>query len=68
MIDTSGTLPREEILEKVNVIEFTSKYDVTVAETELKVRKYVLGIVSPSGTRKKLHSMNDPGVVHVKSS
>ena len=33
-----------------------------------KLRKYLLAVVSPSGIRKKLHSRNDPDVVHVNSS
>jgi hypothetical protein len=68
MVDTSGRLPGGEILEKVNVIEFTSKSDVAGTDSECKLRKYLLADVSPSGTRKKLHSMNIPGVVHVNSS
>jgi hypothetical protein len=68
-LDTSGRLPGEETLEKVNVIEFTSKYDVAGTDSELcKARSYLLADVSPSGTRKKLHSNNVPGVVHVISS
>jgi hypothetical protein len=67
-LDISGRLPREEILEKVNVIEFTSKSDVAGKDSECKLRKYLLAVVSPSETRKKLHSNNDPGVMHVNSS
>jgi hypothetical protein len=67
-LDTSGRLPGEEILEKVNVIEFTSKSDVAGKDSECMLRKYLLAIVSPSGTRKKPHSNNDPGMVHINSS
>jgi hypothetical protein len=67
-LDTSGRLPGEEILEKVNVMEFTVKSNVAGKDSECKIRSYLLAIVSPSGTRKKLHSNNVPGVVHVNSS
>jgi hypothetical protein len=67
-LDISGRLPGEEILEKVNVIEFTFKSDVAGKDAECKIRSYLLAIVSPSGTRKKLHSTKVPGVVHINSS
>ena len=67
-LDTTGWLPFAEILEKVNVMEFTSKSDVAGTDPECKVRKNLLAIVSLSGTRKKLHSNNVPGTVHVNSS
>ena len=66
-LDTSGWLPSAEILEKVNVMEFTSKYEV--ADSEYKPRENLLAIVPPSGTRKKLHSNQSPSAtVHVNSS
>ena len=62
--DTSGWLPSAEILEKVNVMEFTSKSDVAETDSECKTRLYLLAIVCPSGTSKKLHSKKLLGVVH----
>ena len=67
-LDTSGWLPSAEILEKVNVMEFTSKSEVAGNDPECKARKYLQAIVCPSVTRKKLHSNNVPGTVHVNSS
>ena len=69
-LDISGRLLVAEILEKVNMIEFTSKSDSigTGADCEDKTREYFLAAVSPSGIRKKIHSESDPGVVHVNSS
>ena len=67
-LDISGWLPATEILEKVNVIEFTSKSDTGVTDSEDKIREYLLAVLSLSGIRKKLHSSNDPGVVQVNSS
>ena len=63
-LDTTGWLPSAEILEKVNVMEFTSKSEVAGTDPECKLRKYLLAIVCPSGTSKKLHSKRLPGVVH----
>ena len=65
-LDTTGRLWSAEILEKMNMMEFTSKSEV--ADPEYKLRKNLLAIVSPSGTRKKLHSKNVPGTVHINSS
>ena len=67
-LDISGRLLAAEILEKVNMIEFTSKSDIEVDCEEDKTREYSLAVVPPSGIRKKIHSENDPGVVHVNSS
>ena len=67
-LDISGRLPTAETLEKVNVIEFTSKCDIGVIISENKTREYFLAIVSPSGIRRKLHSIDDPCVVHVNSN
>ena len=68
-LDISGRLPSVEILEKVNVIEFTSKSDVAGTLAVCKTtRENFLAVVSPSGIRKKVHSNNNPGVVHVNSS
>ena len=67
-LDISGRLPAAEILEKVNVIEFTSKSDIGHADCEDKTRAYLLAVASPSGIRKKLHSTNDPGVVHINAN
>ena len=63
--DTTGRVPFAEILEKVIMIDFTSKSDVAGKEFESKIRLYLL---SPSETRMKLHSNNVPGTVHVNSS
>ena len=62
-----GSLPSVEILEKVNVIELIVN-DVLAGKSVCKICAYWLAVVSPSGMRKKLHSRNDPGVVHVNSS
>ena len=63
-LDVTGRLPSAEILEKVNVMEFTSKSDVAETDSECKTRSYLLAIVCPSGTSKKLHSKRLLGVVH----
>ena len=68
-LDNSGKLYAAEILEKMNVIEFTSKSEEAGKESdECKVRSYPLAVVSPSRIRKKFHSTNDPGVVQVNSN
>ena len=67
-LDISGRLPETEILENVNMIEFTSKLDVGVMDCEDKTHEYFLAVVSPSGIRKKLHSRKLPEVVHVNSN
>ena len=64
----SGSTISSEILEKVNVIEFTTISDVAGTDCVCKTRINLVAVVSPSGIRKKLHSANDPGVVHVNSS
>ena len=67
-LDTSGWLSFAEILEKLIVMEFTSKSEVAGNDPECKARKYLQAIVCPSVTRKKLHSNNVPGIVHINSS
>ena len=67
-LDISGRLPETEILENVNMIEFTSKSDVGITDCEDKTHEYFLAVVSPSGIRKKLHSRKLPEVVHVNSN
>ena len=67
-LDISGRLPETEILENVNMIEFTSKSDIGVTVMDDKSREYFLAVVSPSGIRKKLHSRRLPEVVHVNSN
>ena len=67
-LDTSDKLLSvdSEIIEKVNVIEFTS--NVEVGELRPRNRTYLLAVVCPSGTRKKFHSRKPPVMVHVNSS
>ena len=67
-LDISGRLPAAEILENMNVIEFTSKSDIAETDCEDKIREYLLAVVSPSGIRKKVHSRRLPEVVHVNSN
>ena len=67
-LDTSGWLSFAEILEKLIVMEFTSKSEVAGTDPGFKIRENLLAIVSPSVTRKKLHSKNVPATVHVNSS
>ena len=67
-LDVTGRLPSAEILEKMNVIEFTSKSDVGGKDCECKTRANLLAVVLLSGTRKKLHSRKLPVVVHVNSN
>ena len=67
-IDISGRLPAAEILENMNVIEFTSKSGVAETDCEDKICEYLLAVVSPSGIREKVHSRRLPEVVHVNSN
>ena len=68
-LDINGREFSAEILEKVK-LEFASINGGTSAELDkaVKIREYVIAVVSPVGIREKLHSRRVPVVVHINSS
>ena len=68
LISVAGWLPLAEILKNVNMMELTISSDVAGTDSVCKTRLYLLAVVSPSGTRKKLHSRKLSVVVHVNSN